>query len=338
MGGFFNNLSQYNQYRDTMTGATPIARHGALMGGATKSQPKSRSWEMVKEFKGKSHKDGGIDIEVGEGYVRSLSGKDIQPDDIAKNGRIWRSIGATAYGLGEGLLDTITLGTTDQLTDAGYNALQKAGGGRGDELREQNSLRGYGTAAGAIGGGILTGGATTGSAIQQGAKGLGAGVSAGSPDSKIAQQVGNFLPLAGNIAGMAMGNAGFKDATGAAASLGKFSGQAQKYGKLMPFAAQGVNMLGNTGQSVIPEMGSGVSIPQNINAILQSYQMLNSLRGPSKGKESEIKSDATKKAEPQETTSSMMPMSNYYSQVPSMMRRPSQYQFVNDLKSYGINS
>ena len=338
MAGIFNNLAQYNSYRDTMTGRLPMARHGGSWGKSNTPSTPKRSWEMVKEFKGKSHKEGGIDIEVGDGYVRSMSGKGMQPDEIAKNGRLWKSIGAAAYGAGEGLLDTITMGATDQLTDAGYNALQKVGKSSQDEKREQNSVRGYGTAAGAITGGILSGGSATGAAIQQGAKGVGAGVSAGSPNSKLAQQVGTYLPLAGNIAGMVTGNAGFKDATGTAASIGKFSTAAQKYGKAMPFAAQGINMLGGTGQNVIPEMGSGVSLPSNINAILQSYQMLNTLRTPSNSKETEIKSDALKKAEPQETTSIAQPQMNNYSQVSSVMKKPSQYQFVNDLRNYGINA
>jgi len=148
------------------------------------------SWEIVTQFKGKSHKDGGIDLEVTDGVVRRISGTD-DIDDIAKNGRIWRSIGAGAYGAGEGLLDTLTFGATDQFTDLGYSALQKVGGAKGDELREQDSIRGYATTAGAITGGI------------------GAGISKGSPDSKIAQQVGIYLPLAGQIAGMAVGNTGY---------------------------------------------------------------------------------------------------------------------------------
>jgi hypothetical protein len=116
-------------------------------------------WEVVKEFKGRSHKDGGIDIEVGGGYVRSINAQNEKPDVIAKNGRFWKNLGAGAYGVGEGLLDTVTMGATDQFTDMGYTALQKAGGSTEDEMREQNSIRGYGTAAGAITGGILSGGA-----------------------------------------------------------------------------------------------------------------------------------------------------------------------------------
>lgn len=166
------------------------------------------SWEIVTQFKGKSHKDGGIDLEVTDGVVRRISGTD-DIDDIAKNGRIWRSIAAGAYGAGEGLLDTLTLGATDQLTDWGYEKLQDVGGSSADEKREQDSVRGYATTAGAITGAVLTGGANTGSAIQQGAKGIGAGVLKGSPDSKFAQQVGMYLPLAGEIAGMALGNTGY---------------------------------------------------------------------------------------------------------------------------------
>jgi hypothetical protein len=177
-------------------------------------------WEIVKEFRGRSHKDGGIDIEVGGGYVRNINAQNEKPDVIAKNGRVWKDIGAGAYGVFEGTLDTVTMGATDQLTDLGYSALQKAGGSTADEIREQNSIRGYGTAAGAVLGGVVSGGATTGSAVQQAAKGIGAGVSAGSPDSKFAQGVGTYLPMAGSVAGMAVGNAGYGDAIKGATAAG----------------------------------------------------------------------------------------------------------------------
>ena len=189
------------------------AMQAAMAGKVIRTSEKSSfvpggKWEVIQEFNGKSHKDGGITLEVGEGYVRKMH-NDEEADDIAKNGRFWKDLGAGAYGVGEGLLDTLTLGATDQLTDLGYNALQRAGGSTANEIREQNSIRGYGTTAGAITGGILSGGASTGTAIQQGAKGVGAGVSEGSPDSKFAQGVGTFLPLAGSVAGLAVGNAGY---------------------------------------------------------------------------------------------------------------------------------
>lgn len=222
------------------------AMAGKIMRGSEKNSfVPGGKWEIVQEFKGNSHKDGGINLEVGEGYVRKMHNAE-DADDIAKNGRFWKSLGAGAYGVGEGLLDTLTLGATDQLTDLGYTALQKAGGSSADEIREQNSIRGYGTTAGAITGGILSGGATTGSAIQQGAKGIGAGVSAGSPDSKFAQGVGTYLPLAGSIAGLAVGNAGYGagikgataagDAAKAAGNLGEAASQASKAATLTKFS------------------------------------------------------------------------------------------------------
>lgn len=221
-------------------------------------------WEIVKEFNGRSHHDGGIDIEVMGGYVRHINSPFEKPDDIAKKGRFWKGLGAALYGAGEGLLDTITLGATDELTDAGYRALQKLGGSTEDEIREQNSLRGYTTSAGAITGGILTGGLTTGSAIQQGAKGLGAGVGYGSPDSKFAQAVGTYLPMAGSIAGLAVGNVGYGGAIKAATKAGEaaktagnlaeaasFASKAEKLSKLSKIAST----AGKISQFATPAIG-----------------------------------------------------------------------------------
>lgn len=233
-------------------------------------------WEIVDEFKGRSHRDGGIDIEVEGGQVRRIHAPGEKPDVIAKNGRVWKDIGAAAYGIGEGLLDTITMGATDPLTDLGYESLQKLGGSTESEIREQNSLRGYGTAAGAITGGILSGGAATGTAIQQGAKGVGAGVSSGSPDSKLAQAVGTYLPLAGGIAGMAMGNAGYAEGS-------KMAGLASKAGKLTKFnpmiqgARSAVSSIGQERQPLnlgpTQEAIRGIT-PYVTPAMMESYRQL----------------------------------------------------------------
>lgn len=237
-------------------------------------------WEIVQEFNGRSHGDGGIDLEVTGGQVRYIHAPNEKPDEIAKNGRFWKNLGAGAYGAGEGLLDTLTFGATDQLTDLGYSALQKVGGSSADELREQNSIRGYGTAAGAATGAIVTGGATTGTAIQQGAKGIGAGVSAGSPDSKLAQAVGTYLPLAGNIAGMATGNAGYAEGS-------KLAGLASKAGKLTkfnPLFQAGASALQSTGRQPLDlgptqEVIRGLT-PYTSPAMMESYRQLGEeLRG-----------------------------------------------------------
>lgn len=135
-----------------------------------------------------------------------------------KLGSVLKDIGAGAYGAGEGLLDTVTFGATDQLTDQGYKGLQKLGGSSESEIRQQDSIRGYGMTAGAITGGILNPAAAP-AAIQQGSKGLGMGISKGSPDSKLAQGIGTYLPMAGNIAGMAAGQGAFGNIGGGAAGM-----------------------------------------------------------------------------------------------------------------------
>jgi hypothetical protein len=282
--------------------------HNAFHVTPVKGLPKPMSggkWEIVDEFQGRSHGDGGMDILVHGGRVHHVYAPNEKPDEIAKNGRVWRSIGAGAYGVGEGLLDTLTFGATDQLTDLGYSGLQKIGGAKGDELREQDSIRGYGTAAGAITGGILSGGATTGSAIQQGAKGVGAGVGQGSPDSKLAQAVGTYLPLAGSIAGLAVGNAGYgsdisaatkgadaataigdtakaAELTNKAAQLTKLSKIATTAGKVSKFAPLiqgGLTALQSTGQKQPLNLGPTQEVirgltPYTSPAMMESYKQL----------------------------------------------------------------
>lgn len=242
-------------------------KDGGLSGG---------KWEIVTEFNGNSHRNGGIDLEVSEGVVRRIHAPHDKPDEIAKNGRVWRDIGAGAYGAGEGLLDTLTLGATDQLTDLGYEALQKAGGSTEDEIREQNSIRGYATAAGAITGGILSGGAATGAAVQQGTKGIGAGVSQGSPDSKFAQGVGTYLPLAGSIAGTAMGNAGYAEGS----KLGSFAQSAGKIQKFNPMIQGASSALQSVGQPQQPlnlgptQEAIRAITPYTSPAMIQGYKQL----------------------------------------------------------------
>jgi hypothetical protein len=239
------------------------------------------------------------------GQVRRIYAPNEKPDEIAKNGRVWRSIGAGAYGVGEGLLDTLTMGATDQLTDLGYEGLQKLGGSSADEIREQNSVRGYGTTAGAITGGILSGGATTGSAIQQGAKGVGAGVGQGSPDSKFAQAVGTYVPLAGSISGLAVGNAGYgsdisaatkgadaataigdtakaAELTNKAAQLTKLSKIATTAGKVSKFAPLiqgGLTALQATGQQQPLNLGPTQEVirgltPYTSPGMMEGYKQL----------------------------------------------------------------
>lgn len=57
---------------------------------AKSSFPSGGKWEVMQEFKGKSHDNGGINLEVGDGYVRKIDGTE-EADDIAKNGVVIKS-------------------------------------------------------------------------------------------------------------------------------------------------------------------------------------------------------------------------------------------------------
>ena len=161
-----------------------------------------------------------------------------QLEQFATGGQIAKNIGAGLYGIGEGLLDTITLGATDQLTDMGYDALQKAGGSTQDEINEQNSIHGYSQAAGAVGGGFLNP-AGVGAGIKEAGEGLAQGISQGNKDKQWAQDAGKVLNFAGGIGGMAYGNFGSAGGAGALQSakfagsdFGKFANNAGKYSNM----------------------------------------------------------------------------------------------------------
>ena len=235
---------------------TPKAAHGLVASGFSSGG----KWEVVKEFKGKSHKEGGIDIEIKDGRIIRSSG--IEPEYIAGGG-FWKDLGAGAYGLLEGTLDTVTMGATDQLTDWGYKALQDVGGSTASEKREQDSIRGYGQAGGAILGAVSTGGATTGSAISTGASGLGEGISKGNESEEWAQYVGTGLKVGGQIAGLAVGNAGFakgakaaSDATKAGETVSKAAKTGADWGK----TGRVLNTLGKAA----PYINTGVSVSRQL--------------------------------------------------------------------------
>lgn len=169
--------------------------------------------------------------------------------DKKKINKAGKQIGTAAYGIGEGLLDTVTMGATDQITDKGYYALQKAGNSTQDEMREQDSIRGFSNAAGAIGGAVINP-AATGTAISQTGKGLGAGVSKGNESKDWAQGAGMALNTAGQIGAMAYGQAGSPMSSGMQSQAANFNASSfgQGLGKYNQFMNQGggneyMNML-----------------------------------------------------------------------------------------------
>jgi hypothetical protein len=144
----------------------------------------------------------------------------------ASGGQVLRSIGAGAYGVGEGLVDTL-MPFMDPITDKGYEALASIGGQRdADDIERDKMIRGFANTAGAITGGIVSGGAATGAAISQGSKGLGAGLSNihGTNDKfdNVVNSLAKVGSLAGTIAGGMGGGAG--TATGATGALGSIQG------------------------------------------------------------------------------------------------------------------
>lgn len=169
-------------------------------------------------------------------------------DDKKKMKKFGKQAGTAAYGVGEGVLDVATMGATDQLTDKGYTALQKAGNSTEDEMREQNSIRGFGNAAGAIGGAFINPSATS-AAIGQVGKGLGAGVSEGNKSKGWAQDAGMALNTAGKVGSMAYGMSGSPMTSGMEAQAGNFNSSSfgQGLGKYNEFMGQGNTASGING-------------------------------------------------------------------------------------------
>ncbi|NBX97496.1 hypothetical protein EBQ81_01350, partial [bacterium] len=174
------------------------------------------------------------------------------PMQYEVGGKVWKHIGAGAYALGEGMLDTITMGATDQLTDKGFEWLTKVGNKNIDLndpddvkfLKTQQQVKGYSNTAGAIGTAVLTGNVQ--GAIGQGAKGLNTAFQASdwaSDDFKKWSNIGS------TAVGIGAGFAGGLNTQGAVEGLGevatKFGSQASK---VAPYANQAVGMFGKNEQ------------------------------------------------------------------------------------------
>lgn len=120
-----------------------------------------------------------------------------------------RGLGSAAYGVGEGLLDTLTFGLTDNITDKGYEKLSELGNLDERQAGRLDAVRGFGNTAGAITGAAISGGTATNSAISEGLEGAAQGVAAlpstGEKADKIANAAGQLGSLYGNFFGGAPG-------------------------------------------------------------------------------------------------------------------------------------
>jgi hypothetical protein len=172
-----------------------------------------------------------------------------------KGGQVLRSIGAGAYGVGEGLLDTLTFGLTDQITDKGYDALAGIGNRDEQDLERDKMIRGFGNTAGAIGGAVVSGGATTGSAISEGFEGLDAGLTSIHGTNKEFDKTINSLAKIGSIAGSFVGGGAPGGGAGALGGLGGAGGAAGAAGAAN--AAQGATQASQVPQFAETLMKAG---------------------------------------------------------------------------------
>ena len=119
-------------------------------------------------------------------------------------GGTMRTVGAAAYGIGEGVLDAATMGLTDSLTDKGYDALSGIGNASKKDLEAGKSARGFGNVAGAVTGAIINP-ATIGSAVSEGSEGLAAGLSNISGTNEKFDKAANTLGQVGSVVGSFVG-------------------------------------------------------------------------------------------------------------------------------------
>ena len=165
-------------------------------------------------------------------------------------GNVMRSIGAGAYGVGEGLLDTLTFGLTDTLTDKGYDKLAGMGNRDEQDLERDKMIRGFGNTAGAIGGAIVSGGAATGSAISEGSEGLGQGLTSIKGTNAAFDKTVNSLAKIGSMAGGLVGGNPASAAGGAANAAGAVGGAAGAAGAAGT-AVQGASQVPQFAQTLM---------------------------------------------------------------------------------------
>ena len=189
----------------------------------------------------------------GGGYTNPYMYYSGGPMEYGRGGNFLKHVGAGAYALGEGLLDTITGGATDQITDKGFEWLTKVGNKNMDLsdpanakfLKTQQQIKGYGNTTAAVGAGIVTGNVQ--GAIQQGAKGLNTAFQASdwaSDDFK------KWSGISSKAIGIGAGLAGGSlNATGTSASASEAAAKVGEIGgKVSPYVNQAVNMFGSKQQ------------------------------------------------------------------------------------------
>jgi uncharacterized protein (DUF433 family) len=157
-------------------------------------------YSTLKEFGGNLRYARGGSLTSAQDTAQAADlNKDIMRKDI-KKASVGEDFLAGLYGVGEGLLDTVTFGLTDELTDAGFKALQ-AGAGHdvnSVEAKRQAGIKGWGNVGGAVGAALINP-ASAFSAGQEGLEGIGQGIQGINPEDKTLQAVGKGVEGLGNI-------------------------------------------------------------------------------------------------------------------------------------------
>jgi len=187
-------------------------------------------------------------------------------------GDILKGVGAGAYGIGEGLIDNITFGLTDGITDKGYEALSKVGKNSTQFQKTSNIIRGSGNIVGQVGGAVLTGGATTTQAISGGLKGANTIVQNTNMNDKAKQWIGLGTKVGGMAAGLAGGglNGDIANAPQGLQEIMNFSKGLQGSSKLIQGSNGTYDELNGTiqfakyGGSLMKNYQMGGNLPQNI--------------------------------------------------------------------------
>jgi hypothetical protein len=200
----------------------------------------------------------------------------------ARGGQVLRGIGAGAYGLGEGLLDTLTGGLTDSITDKGFELLSGLGDRTAADIEREKMIKGFGNTMGAVGGGIASGGAMTGSAISQGSQGLGQGLTniqgTGEKFDNTVNTLSSLGSMAGGFVNPTESISGITDIVEKAANVPKFATKIMEVAdnpmlKQVPGVLNAVGGFNNLSTMDATEMG--MTEDQNMNPANRMYRGYN---------------------------------------------------------------
>ena len=189
----------------------------------------------------------------GQGQMFKTYGGKTYQGNVYRNGEILAGISAGLYGAAEGILDTVTLGLTNNLTNKGFDALFT-----GEKNKNVGGIRGAGNVVGGVAGGFINP-AGTGTAVGQVAGGMG----------EMAEATGNErLDAAGNVI----------EATGNV--VGNFVAYGGNIHQVDPNMSVGTNMLGKqyaipAGYKEMYQQNLGEAIPEGATLSQSAFDLFN---------------------------------------------------------------